>query len=126
VINRSKRTVLASDLEVAETTWTRMKGLLGRRVDQFPDGKGLWIVPSQGVHTIGMAFPIDVAYLNSRQQVIYVCHELAPFRFARLKLKARSVLELPAGTLARTQTAVGDSIEISEVETDGGEECTAD
>lgn len=126
VINRSKRTVLASDLEVAETTWARMKGLLGRRADQFSGGKGLWIVPSQGVHTIGMTFPIDVAYLNSKQQVIYVCHELAPFRFARLKLRARSVLELPAGTLARTQTAVGDSIEISEVETDGGEECTAD
>jgi len=89
-----------------------MKGLLGQTAEDFPMGKGLWITPSQGVHTIGMKMPIDVAYLDSEYRVIHVCHRLAPFRIAALKLKARSVIELPAGTLAQTRTSVGDVLEI--------------
>lgn len=115
LLNRNKQTVLASEVELADTSWTRMKGLLGRSVDDFVFGKGLWIVPSQGVHTIGMSFAIDVAYLDRERRVIYTCHALQPFRIAALKLRARSVVELPAGTLAQTQTAVGDVLEINEL-----------
>ena len=115
LLNRSKQTVLASEVELADTSWSRMKGLLGQTSEDFPSGKGLWITPSQGVHTIGMKFPIDVVYLDSGYRAIHVCHSLHPFRIAAVKLKARSVVELPAGTLAQTQTSVGDVLEISEV-----------
>ena len=114
VINQSKGVVLASEMELAETSWTRMKGLLGRKSEEFQSGKGLWIVPSQGVHTIGMSFPIDVAYLDGERRVIRVYHSLAPYRIAAIKLKARSVIELPAGTLAETRTEPGDVLEINE------------
>jgi hypothetical protein len=114
LFNRSKETMLASEVELAATAWTRMKGLLGRKPDQFECGKGLWIVPSQGVHTIGMSFPIDVIYLDSARQVIHLCHQLAPFRVAPIKLRARSVIELPPGTLTRTRTSVGDMLELTE------------
>ena len=123
LLNRSKQTVLASEAELADTSWTRMRGLLGRRPDEFTSGKGLWIVPSQGVHTVGMSFPIDVLYLDSRRRVIHVCRQLAPFRIAALKMRARSVVELPAGTLAQTLTEVGDVLEISEIRSEGGEKC---
>lgn len=112
VVNRAKSTVLASDVELADTGWARIKGLLGRKAEDFRSGKGLWIAPSQGVHTLGMSFPIDVVYLDSEYRVIHVCHDLAPLRIAALKLKARSVIELPAGTLAQTRTSVGDVLEI--------------
>ena len=115
LLNRSKQTILASEVELADTSWTRMKGLLGQTAEDFPMGKGLWITPSQGVHTIGMKMPIDVAYLDSEYRVIHVCHRLAPFRIAALKLKARSVIELPAGTLAQTETSIGDVLEISAI-----------
>ena len=115
LLNRSKQTVLASEVELADTSWTRMKGLLGQTSDEFTSGKGLWIIPSQGVHTIGMKFPIDVIYLDSSYRVIHLCHALHPFRIAAVKLKARSVIELPAGTLTQTQTSVGDVLEISAV-----------
>lgn len=114
--NRSNQAVLANEVELADTSWTRMRGLLGRNPDDFTSGKGLWIVPSQGVHTIGMSFPIDVAYLDSERRVIHICHGLRPFRIAALKFKARSVIELPEGTLAQTQTSVGDVLDISEIE----------
>jgi uncharacterized membrane protein (UPF0127 family) len=92
-----------------------MRGLLGRTSDDFSSGKGLWIIPSQGVHTIGMSFPIDILYLDSQRRVIHMCHALRPFRIAAVKLRARSVIELPAGTLAQTQTSVGDELEINEI-----------
>jgi uncharacterized protein len=112
VFNLTRNTMLASEVELVDTEWTRIKGLLGRRAEDFPSGKGLWIAPSQGVHTIGMSFPIDVVYLDAGYRVIHVSHSLAPFRIAAVKLKARSVIELPAGTLAQTRTSVGDVLEI--------------
>ena len=115
VFNRTKQTLLASEVELAGTGWARMKGLLGRSAAEVPPGKGLWIVPSQGVHTIGMSFPIDVVYLDSSGRVLRLYHELATFRLAAVKLKARSVLELAAGTLSRSHTAVGDVLEIREL-----------
>lgn len=115
LLNQSKHTVLASEVELADTSWSRMKGLLGQTSASFTAGKGLWITPSQGVHTIGMKIPIDVVYLDKGHRVIYLSHSLPPFRIAAIKLKARSVVELPAGTLAQTQTSVGDVLEISAV-----------
>ena len=115
LLNRNRQTVLAAEVELADTSWTRMKGLLGQTAEDFRAGKGLWITPSQGVHTIGMKFPIDVVYLDSGHRVIHMSHSLRPFRIAAVKLKARSVIELPAGTLAQTQTSVGDVLEISAI-----------
>ncbi len=112
VYNRSKGTELASEVEVADTGWLRMKGLLGRSAAEFPEGKSLWIRPSQGIHTIGMSFPIDAAYLNSEGRIVRLYHRLAPVRIAALSWRARSVLELPAGILVRTRTELGDLLDI--------------
>ena len=115
ILNLNKNAILASEAEVADTSWRRMKGLLGRKAEEFGAGKALWIMPSQGVHTIGMSFPIDVAYLDKDRKVIHMCHDLMPYRVAAIKMRSRSVIEFPAGTLARTGTALGDVLEISEV-----------
>jgi len=124
-VNRSKQTVLAAEVELADTSWTRLKGLLGQTSEDFPAGKGLWIIPSQGVHTIGMKFPKDVVYLDSGHRVIYVSHALPPYRIAAVKFKARSVIELPAGTLARTGTSIGDVLEIKDATPEEGGTCAA-
>lgn len=123
LLNRSNQTVLASEVELADSSWTRMKGLLGQTSERFTAGKGLWITPSQGVHTIGMKFPIDVVYLDKGYRVIHVSHSLPPFRIAAMKFRARSVIELPAGTLAQTRTSVGDVLEISAVQAEEGGTC---
>jgi len=79
----------------------------------FPAGQGLWIVPSRGVHTFAMRFPIDVIYLDSDKVVVHLEENLKPWRLAPVRLKATSVLELPCRTLSSTQTAIGDKIEIA-------------
>jgi uncharacterized protein len=125
VLNCTRQTLVASELEVAETGWSRMKGLIGRSADSFMPGKGLWILQSEGIHTIGMAFPIDVAYLNSEGRIIYSSHRLAPNRIARVMFKAKSVLELPAGTLASSRTETGDLLYFLVSDDERGAQCAA-
>ena len=111
VTNNTRQTLLASDLEVAETGWQRIRGLIGRPARNFNKGKGLWLLSCEGVHTIGMAFPIDVAYLDSDDRVVYMYQNLRPFRVGKVKWRVRSVLELPAGVLAESRTEIGDLLQ---------------
>jgi len=111
--NQTRQSYLATALAVADTHWTRLRGLLGLASSDFRNGSGLWIVPCHGVHTLGMGFPIDVVYLDRAMTVIHVQSDLHPWRFAPVRTQAASVLELPCRTAAETRTVVGDKIEIT-------------
>lgn len=108
--NRTRSSVLADSAEVADTSAKRRKGLLGR--DHLPDGHALWIVPCESVHTFFMKFPIDVIYLDRKHRVKKICSAVQPWRMS-ICLLAHSVLELPAGAIAKTNTQRGDLLEIS-------------
>jgi uncharacterized membrane protein (UPF0127 family) len=116
--NKTRQAYLATSLAVADTHWTRLRGLLGVSANDFRNGYGLWIVPCHGVHTIGMGFAIDVVYLDRSMTVIDIQPGLRPWRFAPVRMEATSVLELPCRTAAESGTVVGDRIEIS-IEKDG-------
>jgi len=111
--NQTRQSYLATALTVADNHWTRLRGLLGLRSDDFRNGCGLWIRPCHGVHTLGMGFPIDVVYLDRALTVLDIRAHVRPWRFTPVLRKATSVLELPCGTTAETKTAVGDRIEIT-------------
>jgi uncharacterized protein len=110
--NRTRQAYLATELRVAGTHWSRLCGLMGARAETFRSGQGLWIIPSHGVHTFAMRFPIDVVYLNGDKVVVYLKRNVKPWRLAPVSMQAASVLELPGNTLQGTGTAVGDHIEI--------------
>jgi hypothetical protein len=59
-----------------------------------------------------MSFPIDVVYLDRAGRVVHLEHNLQPWRFSPVRMQAASVLELPSHTVARTETALGDLVEI--------------
>src|SRR3989454_11159977 len=111
VRNRTRGAILASKVELADTPRARRTGLLKR--DILNAGEGLWIYPTQAIHTFGMRFPIDVAFLDRLLRVKRIYHRLAPFRLTSLVWGARSVLELASGSLASTGTAVGDELQFS-------------
>jgi len=111
--NRTRGAYLATELSIAGTHWTRFVGLMGTAPGDFGVGRGLWITPSHGVHTLAMRFPIDVVYLDVSGVVIHAESELKPWRVAPVRRHAASVLELPPSTLRATQTGIGDRIEIS-------------
>jgi uncharacterized membrane protein (UPF0127 family) len=110
VRNITRQTVLATGLELANTGPKRNKGLLGR--DGLESGGGLWIVPCESVHTFFMRFPIDLVYLDRRNRVRKVRSAVGPWRVSAC-LSAHSILELPAGVVANTQTQKGDMLEFS-------------
>jgi uncharacterized membrane protein (UPF0127 family) len=113
VYNKTRETFVATDAVVADGYFSRLVGLLGKTKRWARAGAGLWIVPSRGVHTIGMLFSIDLVFLNKQKEVVHVEEVMRPFRISRVSLKTDSVLELPPHTIYRTGTKVGDVLEIS-------------
>jgi uncharacterized protein len=110
--NRTRDCLLAAEVRVANTYLSRLVGLLGKRPNWAVADRGLWIIPSRGVHTLGMRFAIDVIFLDRNRNVVHMHQDLRPWRVSRVITNARSVVELPPGTIARTQTKTGDQIEI--------------
>ncbi len=108
VANQTKGQVLADRADIANTSAKRRTGLL--KHTGLEPGEGLWIAPCEGVHTFGMKFPIDVLFLNREKKILKALPDMVKGRIA-FSLLAHSVLELPAGTLARTGTAAGDQLE---------------
>ena len=106
IYNRTRGTHLASHAEIADSFRTRLIGLLGRRA--LGPGDGLWLLPSNSIHTIGMRFPIDVVMLSHSARVLGVRHSLRPCSILWPNLRVKSILELPADTIARSRTASGD------------------
>jgi uncharacterized membrane protein (UPF0127 family) len=98
--------VLAS-AEVAETRATRRRGLLGC---DAADGV-LVLTPARAVHTIGMRFDLDVAYLDDRG-VVVDCHRMRRHRIGLPRWRARSVVEAQAGAFGRWQLRPGDQLEV--------------
>ena len=96
-VNLRTHKELATEVKVADTLFTRMKGLLGRK--ELPFGEALWIKPCFSVHTFFMKFAIDVIFLNKTNQVIAAVSNLTPNRVPRLCPQSFSVLELPTGTI---------------------------
>lgn len=111
VANLTRKTILASSVEVADHGAARNRGLLGRNA--LGTGEGLWIVPCEAVHTFGMRFPIDLVYLDRRKIVKKVRSNVRPWRLSGC-LTAHSVIELASGTIQATQTQRGDALEFSE------------
>jgi uncharacterized membrane protein (UPF0127 family) len=107
-VNRSRGAVLAERAEVAASPWRRMRGLLGR--SPLVAGQGLLIAPCQGIHSLGMGYPIDVVHLDRNGAVRRVLHSVPPWRLGPLVWRSRCVLELPAGAAAGT--VVGDQVDL--------------
>ncbi len=117
VLNVTRGTVLATQMEPAHTGATRRKGLLGR--DGLNPGGGLWIAPCESVHTFFMRFAIDLVYLDRKNNIKKVRSSVGPWRMSAC-FAAHSVLELPAGTVRATQTEAGDAVEIGPTAEESG------
>lgn len=119
VYNKTRETFVATHAKVADGYFSRLIGLLGKTPRWVRPGHGLWIVPSHGVHTIGMLFALDLIFLDRNKVVVHVEEHVRPFRISKVSLKANSVLEVPPHTVFRTGTRVGDQLEISRVDPEG-------
>lgn len=114
VVNQTRRAILARRCEVARTFLSRGRGLLGR--SSLPEGSGLLIEPCSSIHMLFMRFPIDAIFVDRQGQVVALYPSLPPWQLYAGHRRARYVLELPAGVIAATQTAIGDQIVVQPAE----------
>lgn len=109
VINITKNTTLAESAEIADNLFKRLKGLMGRPC--LEAGAGMLLKPCNSIHTFFMRFPIDVAFMDRKNQLIKIYHSLEPWRISGVFFNALYCLELPAGTLVLTHTQEGDFVQ---------------
>ncbi len=98
---------VVAPLEVAATVAARSRGLLGRN---GIDG-ALLLRPAMSVHTLGMRFPIDVAFCD-RDLVVLATTRMPRWRLGAPRLRARAVVEAEAGAFDRWHLRPGDALEV--------------
>ena len=96
----------------AVSAWERTRGLLGRPMLQA--GEGMLINDCRLVHTLGMGYALDLAFLDRRGQIRKLVAGLSPARMAG-SFPAFATLELAPGTLAGIGLREGDCITWREV-----------
>lgn len=99
-------------VEVAGSIAQRLRGWLGRT--QAPAERGLWLVPCDAVHTMGMSFPVDLVFVDGGGRIRRIDAAVPPWRF-RICLGAHSVIELAAGQAQRLGLSAGDFLECRRV-----------
>jgi uncharacterized membrane protein (UPF0127 family) len=93
--------------EVARSVGQRTRGLLGKSSYEG----ALILHHTSSVHSIGMRFAIDVAFLDRNLRVVDMT-ELRPWRLTIPRVRARSVLEAEAGAFARWGLQLSDQLEL--------------
>lgn len=111
LVNERSGGVVASSVDLALTRQARRHGLLGRT--SLPDDAGMFLSPCLAVHTFGMPFAIDVAFVDKTGRAVRLVHNLRPWRMA-VALRGRSVIELAAGRLRQCGVQVGDRLALRE------------
>ncbi|MGZ5279633.1 MAG: DUF192 domain-containing protein [Pseudobdellovibrionaceae bacterium] len=102
--------ILLSDLIVADTMWSRGKGLLGTK--DLASNKGIWLKPGNSIHTFFMNYAIDCIFVDSKLQVKALIPNVQPGKMIWPIWSAKSVIEVKAGVLSQLNLQVGDQLHV--------------
>lgn len=105
----SDEAVILEKCNIADSFYTRFKGLMGKT--SMSAEEGLWIEPCNSIHTFFMRFKIDVAYLDSHGKILKIKRSLSPWRMDWIVFGARSVVEANADSFKKL--SVGDVLCLS-------------
>ncbi|MFA6349392.1 MAG: DUF192 domain-containing protein [Candidatus Omnitrophota bacterium] len=108
VINQTRNLTLADDAWLADTFFSRIKGLLGRK--GLSKGQALIIRSCNAIHTFFMSFAIDCLFLDKDNRVIRFIPALKPFRLSPIIFGAVTTIEFAAGAVSVDSISTGDLI----------------
>ncbi len=114
VYNKTRETFLAFRVKVADSVLGRLVGLLGRR--SLQRDSGVWIVPGNAVHTIGVMFSFDLVLIDKNFKVVGLRELVHPFSITRPNFCAESALQLSAHAIFCSRTQIGDQLLIERYE----------
>lgn len=109
VFNHTRNVPLITQGRLANTFWSRLRGLLG--ASPLQKEEGLILVGEKSIHTFFMSFAIDVVYIDKNYRVVRADPNMVPYRIGPLVVQSAYVLEMPVGAIATTTTQVGDLLE---------------
>lgn len=104
--NKSNNKILASKVIIADTFINRFKGLMFK--ERLEEDSAMLIFPCNSVHTFFMKFPLDILFISKEYEVLYVIENMLPENISSIIRKAFWVLELPVGTIEKTNIKKGD------------------
>ena len=104
--------LIISDCRIADNFVLRILGLLPLKT--ISNNEGLLLKPSNSIHTLFMKFPIDVIFVDKRNQIIEIYHEVKPFKILPIHLNSRYVIETAGGVCKMKNLQKGDIISLDE------------
>ncbi len=110
VKNVTRNTLIAASSKVADSVLTRAVGLMFSKPTEAAMILSFPKETAVSLHMFFVFFPIDVLFVDSGMKVVEVVKSLAPFTAYSAAQKAKFVVELPAGSIAKSKTHVGDRI----------------
>lgn len=113
LLNSRTGATIAERLSVADSILSRFRGLLFRR--PLAEDEALLLRPCSQVHMFFMPYPIDVVCCSRENIVLDLQPDLKPWRVSRGVIGCKSIIELPAGTIARTDLERGDLLIVKQV-----------
>lgn len=112
LLNRTKNQILSHNLQIASSTFSRMRGLLGKA--SLEKNEMLWIHRCNSIHSFFMKFPIDCVFLNRHQIVCSLRPNIRPWRIVFPIWGASSVVEMEAGAIKVLNIEIGDQFHVGD------------
>ncbi len=106
----SQKQILIPDLTIANTMWTRGKGLLGTK--DLATNKAVWLNPGNSIHTFFMNYAIDCIFVDAELRVKALVPNVQPGKMIWPIWGAKSVFEMKAGVLEKLNLQVGDQLHV--------------
>ena len=109
IVHSKTNYTFGKNIKHANNMFSRMKGLMF--VDEMKGMDGLLLDPGNSIHNCFVRFPIDVLFLDKTNEIVKIIRGFKPWRFTRIYFKARTVLELPVGSIP-SDIIEGDQVEV--------------
>ncbi len=97
------------DIEIANSFFKKMKGLLGVKI--IKDDYGMFFPSCNFIHTFFMSFDIDIVMVDKKMKVVYTKEELKPFNMI-FCFKAAHTFEFASGVIKKNNIKKGDILKL--------------
>ena len=110
VKNVTRNTIIASRSKIADSAVSRAVGLMFSKPTQAAMVLKFAKETPISLHTFFVFFPIDIILADGELRVVELLKAMPPFNTYSAKRRAKFVIEVPAGTIAKSRTKVGDRL----------------
>lgn len=110
IVNLTQNTIISNNATLADTFFSRTKGLLGRK--SLDKDEALIITNCNSIHMFFMQFSIDVIFVDKKNRVVKLIENIKPWRITPIFWQANFAIEVNSGTIKISSLHIGDKLQI--------------